>query len=255
MADELEELLAIALRANEIAAEVIMPLYQAGIAVDLKEDRTPVTEADRNAELAIREFLARECPGHGIVGEEFGETAGDGRHRWILDPIDGTASFIRHVPLFGTLVALERDGVPLIGVIGCHAAGETAYAAEGHGAFINGAPIRVSAVAQLRNGLVCVGSTTGVTRRYPGALEGLLASARWVQTWGDCYGYLMVASGRADAMLDPVMSLWDVAALYPVIMEAGGRITTWQGEDRVGESAIASNGTLHAAILEAISGG
>lgn len=251
----MEELLAIALRANEIAGEVIMPLYRAGIVAELKADQTPVTEADRNAELAIREFLARECPGHGVVGEEFGETPGDGRHRWILDPIDGTASFIRHVPLFGTLIALERDGQPVVGVIGCHAAGETAYAATGHGAFINGVPIRVSSVTELREGLVCVGSTTGVTRRYPGALEGLLASARWVQTWGDCYGYLMVASGRADAMLDPIMNLWDVAALYPVITEAGGRITTWDGKEGVGESAVATNGTLHAAILEAISGG
>ena len=254
MGNELGELLAVARQAAVIAGEVIMPLYRAGIAVELKADRTPVTEADRNAEAAIRDFLGRECPGHGIVGEEFGETGGDGRYRWILDPIDGTASFVRHVPLFGTLVALERDGLPVVGVIACHAAGETAYAATGSGAFINGIPIRVSSVADLRESLVCVGSTTGVVRRHPGALERLLGSARWVQTWGDCYGYLMVASGRAEAMLDPVMSLWDVAALYPVITEAGGRITTWSGEDRVGDSSVATNGRLHAAVLEAIRG-
>lgn len=254
MSEELEELLAIALRANKIAADVIMPLYHAGIAAELKADRTLVTAADKNAELAIREFLAREVPGHGIVGEELGETGGDGRYRWILDPIDGTASFVRHVPLFGTLVALERDGVPLIGVIGCHGAGETAYGATGLGAYIDGARIRVSDVGSLDQALVNVGSTTALDRYHPGSLQRLASRARWVQTWGDCYGYLMVASGRAEAMLDPVMSLWDVAALFPVITEAGGRITTWEGEDVVGESAIASNGALHDAILEAVSG-
>src|SRR5690349_16778621 len=107
---ELAELLDIARRAALVARDVIMPLYEAGTSVELKADRTPVTAADRGAEEAIRSFLAKECPAHGVLGEEFGETPGDGRHRWILDPIDGTKSFIHHVPLFGTLIALERDG-------------------------------------------------------------------------------------------------------------------------------------------------
>lgn len=254
MSGELGDLLAVARRAAEVAGDVIMPLYRAGIVAELKADRTPVTEADRNAEMAMREFLARECPGHGIVGEEFGESEGDGRHRWILDPIDGTASFIRHVPLFGTLVALERDGEPVAGVIACHAAGETAYAARGLGAFINGQPIQVSGVSELKHGLVCNGSTTALERYHPGSVASLVKSARWVQTWGDCYGYLMVASGRAEAMLDPIMSLWDVAALYPVITEAGGRITTWAGEPGPGDSSIATNGLLHESVLQAVRG-
>ncbi len=253
--DDLEELLAIALRANEIAAEVIMPLYRAGVVAELKEDRTPVTEADKNAELAIREFLAREVPGHGVIGEEFGETPGDGRHRWILDPIDGTKSFVHHVPLFGTLVALELDGEPALGVIGCHAAGETVWAARGHGAWLNGERVHVSETPVLEDATVSTTSAARMSESYPRAWEQLRDGARLVRTWGDCYGYLMVASGRADAMLDPVMNLWDVAALFPVITEAGGRITTWEGEDRVGESAVATNGALHAAIMEAISGG
>ncbi len=130
---ELKDLLEIARRAALVAGEVIMPLYNAGTSVELKSDNTPVTIADKNAELAIREFLLRECPSHGVLGEEFPETPGDGRHRWILDPIDGTKSFIHHVPLFGTLIALERDGVPLVGVIACHAVGETASGATGVG--------------------------------------------------------------------------------------------------------------------------
>src|SRR5687768_7574288 len=151
---ELANLLEIARRAAIVAGEVIMPLYNSGTAVELKSDRTPVTLADRNAELAIREFLARECPGHGVLGEEFGETPGDGRHRWILDPIDGTKSFVHHVPLFGTLVALELDREPALGVIGCHAAGESAWAARGHGAWLNGERIRVSTTASLSDATV-----------------------------------------------------------------------------------------------------
>jgi histidinol phosphatase-like enzyme (inositol monophosphatase family) len=217
--------------------------------VELKLDRTPVTVADRGAEEAMRGFLARECPGHGVLGEEFGESPGDGRYRWVLDPIDGTKSFIHHVPLFGTLVALERDGVPVVGVIACHAVGETAYAAVGQGAFLNGERIRVSATASLAEATVSMTSFKRMPRHHPRGFARLCESAGLIRAWGDCYGYLMVAAGRADIMLDPVMSPWDVAALFPVISEAGGKITTWQGEPRPGDSSIATNGVLHDAVL------
>ncbi len=198
---ELEDLLAIARRAALVAEEVIMPLYNSGTTVELKADRTPVTAADKNAELAIREFLARECPGHGILGEEFGESPGDGRHRWILDPIDGTKSFIHHVPLFGTLIALERDGVPVVGVIACHAVGETVSAAEGLGTYLNGERCSVSKTADLKDATV---SMTSVSRMLKGQADGmarLAASCGLARAWGDCYGYLMVATGpcRSDA--------------------------------------------------------
>ncbi|MEP6872425.1 MAG: inositol monophosphatase family protein, partial [Anaerolineaceae bacterium] len=241
---ELSAWLAIAREASRLAGDVIMPLYDSVLTVELKADRTPVTVADRSAEEAIRRFLERECPGHGILGEEFGETPGDGRHRWILDPIDGTKSFIRHVPLFGTLVALERDGEPVVGVIGCHAVAETAYAARGMGAFINDRPTRVSETRELRNSLVLGPSASSLHRTRPAALRALLEGSR-MQSWCDCFGYLMVAAGRADVMIDPEMSIWDAAALYPVITEAGGRMTTWAGEDRVGDSVVATNGLLH----------
>ncbi len=249
---ELADLLGIARRAAAIAGEVIMPLFEAGLAVELKDDRTPVTEADRRAEVAVREFLQRECPGHGILGEEYGETPGDGRHRWILDPIDGTKSFIHHVPLFGTLIALELDGEPVVGVIACHAAGETAYAAKGLGAFINGRPAHVSATTDLREATVLMTSFKRLQERHPAAFARLVAGAGLLRTWGDCYGYLAVAAGRADVMLDPVMNIWDVAALYPVITEAGGRLTTWSGDRSIGDSAVATNGTLHAHVIEAL---
>ena len=249
---ELANLLEIARRAAIVAGEVIMPLYNAGTVVELKSDRTPVTLADRNAELAIREFLARECPGHGVLGEEFGETPGDGRHRWILDPIDGTKSFIHHVPLFGTLVALERDGLPVAGVIACHAVGETASGATGLGAFLNGEPCHVSDTATLAEATV---SMTSITRMVQGRSKGiarLAASCGLARAWGDCYGYLMVATGRADVMIDPIMNLWDAAALYPIITEAGGGFSQWDGAPGIGDSVVATNGLLHDAVIEAL---
>lgn len=243
------DLLAIARRAADIARDVIMPLYESALTVELKADRTPVTIADKRAEEAIRAFLQRECPAHGILGEEFGETPGDGRHRWILDPIDGTKSFIHHVPLFGTLIALERDGQPVVGVIACHAVGETAAAARGEGATLNGRPARVSGVSPIAEATISMTSATRVEADHPRAWEALSARARMIRTWGDCYGYLMVAAGRAEAMLDPEMNIWDAAALYPIITEAGGRMTTWSGENRVGDSVAASNGLVHEELL------
>ena len=251
---ELANLLEIARRAAVLAGEVIMPLYNAGTSVELKADRTPVTIADKNAELAIREFLARECPGHGILGEEFGETPGDGRNRWILDPIDGTKSFIHHVPLFGTLIALERDGVPVVGVIACHAVAETVSAAEGLGTQLNGQPCYVSKTSDLKDATI---SMTSVSRMLKGQSEGvarLAASCGLARAWGDCYGYMMVATGRADVMIDPIVNLWDAAALFPVITEAGGRFSSWDGTPGVGDSAVATNGLLHDAVVHALAG-
>jgi histidinol-phosphatase len=252
--DDLAELLLIARRAATLAGEVIMPFYEADLTVETKADRTPVTIADRDAEAAVRRFLEKECPGHGILGEEFGESAGDGRHRWILDPIDGTKSFIHRVPLFGTLIALERDGEPVLGVIACHAAGETAYAARGLGAFVNDVSAHVSAVSSLGDATVLMTSFRRMPRYHPEAFARLIDRSGLMRTWGDCYGYLLVATGRAEVMLDPVMSIWDVAALQPVITEAGGRLTTWAGDDRIGDSAVATNGLLHGQVLAALHG-
>lgn len=249
---ELEELLAIAKRAATVARDVIMPLWDRDLTVELKADRTPVTAADRGAEEAMRAFLERECPGHGILGEEFGETPGDGRHRWILDPIDGTKSFIHHVPLFGTLIALERDGEPVVGVIACHAAGETASGAKGLGAWVNGRPARVSTVDRLSGATLSMTSYASVRGMYPAGFDALVAASGLSRAWGDCYGYLMVAAGRCDVMLDPEMSIWDAAALYPVVTGAGGRLTDWTGRDGVYDSVIATNGRLHGAVLAAL---
>ncbi|GAB4320572.1 MAG: inositol monophosphatase family protein [Dehalococcoidia bacterium] len=251
MSQELAELLGIAQRAAELAGEVVMPLFRAGVAAELKSDGTPVTVADRRAEEAMRAFLAKECPAFGILGEEFGETPGDGRHRWVLDPIDGTKAFVHGVPLFGTLVALERAGVPVLGVIACHAAGETIAAAEGLGTALNGRRVRVSTTRSLGEATVLATSPSRLFARSPAGFEAF-TRAKLFRTWGDCYGYLLVASGRADVMVDPEMNPWDLAALYPVIREAGGTISEWSGAPGPGADSIATNGLLHSAVVAAL---
>lgn len=248
-------MLAIALHAAELARDVIMPLYESGVGVELKSDGTPVTDADRRAEATIREFLARECPDHSVLGEEYGESAGSGDYRWLLDPIDGTKSFIHHVPLFGTLIALERAGDPVVGVIACHALNETASAAAGHGAHLNGIPIRVSNVGTIAEATVLTTSIQGMQIALGDQLDAILPKPKLLRTWGDCYGYLQVACGRADAMLDPIMNPWDASALFPILREAGGSITTWSGEPVVGDSVAASNGVLHAELLDMLRAG
>ena len=137
-----------------------------------------------------------------------------------------------------------------MGVIACHAAGETVYAATGHGAHLNGSPVRVSAIDKLEDATVLITSPQSIARYHQATFEALNQRAKLIRTWGDCYGYLMVATGRAEVMLDAIMNRWDASALYPVIREAGGAITTWSGGNEVGDSVAASNGAWHAELLE-----
>lgn len=251
MSGDLSELLGVARRAAALAGEAIMPLFGEGVAAELKADGTPVTVADRRAEEVMRAFLGRETPGFGILGEEFGEIPGDGLYRWVLDPIDGTKSFVHRVPLFGTLVALEREGQPVAGVIACHAAGETIWAAHGEGAWLNGRRVHVSRTTSFEEATVLATSPARLYQRSRRGFERF-AGAKLFRAWGDCYGYLLVASGRADVMVDPEMNVWDLAALYPVVEEAGGRITAWDGEPGPGTDSVASNGLLHEGVLAAL---
>ncbi|MYA53483.1 MAG: histidinol phosphate phosphatase [Dehalococcoidia bacterium] len=254
MDPELEELTGVALRAAEVAGGIVMPLYDQRLTVELKADGTPVTEADRQAETAMRELFARETPGFGVLGEEQGESPGDGRHRWVIDPIDGTKSFIHHVPLFGTLVALERDGEPVVGVVACPAVGETAWASRGGGAFLNGEPTRVSDTPSLGEATVLTTSSASLLQRSPEGFARLAREAKLLRSWGDCYGYLAVIAGRAEAMIDPRVNPWDIAPFAVLVEEAGGRLTTWAGVDGAGEDAIATNGRIHRRLLELLNG-
>ncbi|MBW3597122.1 MAG: histidinol-phosphatase [Planctomycetes bacterium] len=206
--------------------------------VDRKEDASPVTAADHAAEQLLRERIGERFPQDGIVGEEFGESAGESGQRWILDPIDGTKSFICGVPLYGTLVGLEREGRGVIGVIYVPALDECVYAARGLGAWYTKgeASPRPAKVSQrsLFEGTFLTSQVDSFEERGAGeAFRRLQSQASITRTWGDCYGYLLVATGRAEAMVDPVMNLWDAAALQPILEEAGGAYTDWQGEPTI----------------------
>ena len=219
-----------------------------------KADDTPVTVADRRAEERLRSLIEESFPSHGILGEEFGKREGASSHLWIIDPIDGTMSFVAGVPLYGVLVGLEIDGEMVLGVIGCPALGEIVYAAKGVGCYWNGRRAMVSGVEDLSHALLVSTDTTRLDKEGHGEVyEGLKNATRMQRTWGDCYGYLLVATGRAEIMIDPLMSPWDAAALKPIIEEAGGTLTDWNGEATVyGGNAIATNGKLFDEVMEMV---
>jgi len=232
--------LELALEAARQAGAITLEYFRRDdLEVERKGDDSPVTVADRRAEEHLRRRIAEEFPGDGILGEEFPERPGMSGYRWILDPIDGTKSFIHGVPLYGTLVGLERQGEPAAGVILIPALDECVYAAIGQGAwYVRGdrppTPAKVSDCPRLAEGLFVTSEPNTFDQAgRRDVYEGLLAAARTTRTWGDCYGYLLVATGRAEVMVDPVVNLWDAAAVLPVIEEAGGRFTDWQGRTTI----------------------
>ncbi len=247
----LEYAVAIAREAGELT---LTHFRSRGLAVERKGDGSPVTVADKGAEELLRKRIAEQFPADAIIGEEFGETPGTSSFKWILDPIDGTKSFVSGVPLYTTLVAVMQHDEPFLGVIFAPAVNEMLYAARGQGCWhiINrGKPqvARVSNVGRLSEAVfvtTCVRSYT-VDRKKDGrqAFDRLTAACRVSRTWGDAFGYMLVATGRAEIMVDPVVNLWDAAALLPIIQEAGGQFFDWQGVATVhsGE-AVATNAAL-----------
>jgi histidinol-phosphatase len=238
MAERWEKELDVALAAAWTAGRVTLRWFQAGADVESKADGSPVTRADRDAEALIKRVLGERYPDDGVVGEEHGEEPGRSGRRWLIDPIDGTRSFIHGVPLYGVMIALEAEGEPVLGVLHFPALNETVAAARGLGCRWNGRATRVSGIDELGRALVL---TSGDAREPAaasgdGALAGRLRGLRALEgaagsyrTWGDCYGYALVATGRAEAMLDPVLNIWDAAAIRPVLEEAGGKFTDWYG--------------------------
>lgn len=238
------------------AGRITLASYQTGVAAEAKADDSPVTIADREAERVARALIEARFPHDGLVGEEEGEVRAGADRRWIIDPIDGTRSFIRGVPLYGVLLALEEEGDAVLGVMHFPALAETVYAARGQGCWWNGRRALVSDTTTLGAAFVVTTDAENIYRTDRGAgWDMLRARVGGWRTWGDCYGYALVATGRADAMLDPIMSLWDAAALAPIIDEAGGVFTDWNGRpghDR--ESAIATNAALARDIRTILSG-
>jgi histidinol phosphatase-like enzyme (inositol monophosphatase family) len=219
--------------------------------VDTKGDGTPVTEADRAAERLIRDELAAAYPDDSVVGEEEPEHRGSSGRTWTIDPIDGTKAFTRGVPLYANLLALDDEHGPAIGVINIPALGETVWAGRGRGCQHNGRPCRVSDTATLTGAYA---TTSGVDHWPRASLLALLASPVVLRTWGDGYGYVLVATGRVDAMIDPVVAAYDVAPMRTILPEAGGRFTDLGGIERAdGGSGLATNGKLHDEFLALLS--
>ena len=226
--------------------------YRGMLTVETKADGSPVTIADREAETAARAWIAQRFPADGILGEELGELAGTSGRRWVIDPIDGTKSFVRGVPLWGSLVALVEGERVLAGAACFPAVDETIAAAPGEGCWWNGQRAQVNDCATLAGATVLI--TDDRTFRTPSLLEGwrtLVGEASIARTWGDCYGYLLVATGRAEAMIDPIVNPWDAACFQPIIEEAGGVFTDLSGKPSAFTgSAIATNQALAAAVRD-----
>lgn len=226
-----------------LAGDIAHAFFRSQLEVESKADGSPVTIADRSAEEGARAWIERRFPADGILGEELGLARPDARRRWVLDPIDGTKTFIRGVPLWGTLVGVCEGEEILAGAAYFPAVGEMLAAARGEGCWWNGGRARVSSRA-------IVGEATVLTtdERFPNdadqraGWERLAESAAVSRSWGDCYGYLLVSTGRAEVMVDGIMSPWDAAAIMPIIEEAGGVFTDWRGtRTAFGGSAVATN--------------
>lgn len=222
------------------------------LVVDRKTDRTPVTAADVAAERWLRGELAGRHPDDAVVGEEEAPTAGTSGRRWVIDPVDGTKAFTHGVPLYCTLLAVDDEHGPAVGVIHLPALGETVYAGRGLGCFADGVPARVSDRDGLEGAYL---TASGFEHWDEPVLLGAKRSGMRLRTWGDGYGYALVATGRVEAMCDPVTALWDVAPMLVVIPEAGGRFTDMSGRVTAeGGSGLATNGAVHDAVLAALSG-
>lgn len=237
-----------ALEAARAADAVIAPLYRANVAVELKSDSSPVTEADRRAEQAIHEVLSRHFPEYGFYGEEGGQTRPDAENMWLVDPLDGTKSFVRDTPFFSTQIALLRRGELVLGVSSACVYGELAWAERGRGAFLNGEPIRVSSKSRLDEAILSGGNLKTLAASSQWANYGaLLQKVNRQRGYGDFVHYHLLARGALDLVVESDVNVLDVAALSVIVTEAGGRFTDFAGRP-VGlatTTVLASNGLLH----------
>jgi histidinol-phosphatase len=255
---QLEEWLGFAQACCDLADEIAVHHFRRDLEIETKPDRTLVTAVDKQIEELIRSRVGERFPDHGLIGEEYGEAMMDASARWYIDPIDGTHNFIRGIPLFGTLLALEVDGELQVGVMSAPALRERWYASRGGGAWAVGAagaegprPIRVSRVAAIDDAQLLYGSAAEleVSGRAPG-FRPLLAKVWRERGFGDFWGYALVAEGAAEGMVEVGVSTWDLAAPCIIIEEAGGKVTSFEGERSIaGGSVLATNGILHDELL------
>jgi histidinol-phosphatase len=242
----------------ELAAasgDFIAPYFaDPGLPVEIKSDKTPVTEADRGAEELLRRMITVKYPQHGILGEELGPHNADAEFVWVLDPIDGTRSFASGCPLFGTLIALLHNKQPVLGAIHQPVLRQLMIG-DGRSTTLNGRVVRCRRTTRIEDSTFLYTDPASPAKYQNGAaFEKVLRQTKLARTWGDCYGYLLVAGGWADVMCDPIMNPWDIAALVPVIRGSGGVITDWQGADAVTGKSIVAAATpeLHAAVIHAL---
>jgi histidinol-phosphatase len=239
------------------AGQITLGYFRAGVRPEYKADDTPVTAADRAAETFIRGELEKKFPDHAILGEEYGETGGENRTmRWIIDPIDGTKSFMRGVPMYAVLIGLEIDGIVQVGAAYYPGTDEMLCAAHGEGAWWNGRRAHVSDVSSLERAWVCFTNVRNMGRHgRADAWERINARAYAARGWSDAYGYLTVATGRAEVMLDPIMADWDCGPFPVILKEAGGYFGSWNGrEGHLFKEALACNSNLLMEVLQTIKG-
>jgi histidinol phosphatase-like enzyme (inositol monophosphatase family) len=241
--------------AEDIAREggrLTLSYFRRGIAVEYKSDRSPVTEADRETERLLRARIAKRYPQHSVAGEELGMPESRGEWTWVIDPIDGTKSFVHGIPLYTVLVALLHNDEPVLGVIHNPVLEETVSAAVGAGCSYNGGPCSVRSCDSLETAEVCTSDFIALARDAADVHGRIVASSSFGRTWADAYGYLLLATGRMDVMVDPKMAIWDIAPLYPIVEEAGGVITDIAGRrDPLGGSALAAAPGVHTAVAGA----
>src|SRR5690625_930512 len=236
----------------EKSGAVITPYFANDqLEIELKSDDSPVTHADRNAEKVMRDLIEKTYPSHGIIGEEYGNKDPDAEFVWVLDPIDGTKSFASACPLFGTLIGLLHEGKPLLGAIHQPVLKQFCFG-DGETTTCNGKPVRLRQTSQIKDVRLLTTDLQNISRHQNRAnFESLAEQVNFMRTWGDCYGYLLLATGWADVMVDPIVNPWDFLPLIPVIQGAGGMITTWSGEDPLkGDSIVATNKILHSRVIE-----
>lgn len=245
-----------ALEAAKAAAEIIRRYYRSDVKVQTKADQSPVTEADVRSEEAIRAILSERFPTYGFYGEETGQARGDGEHLWLVDPIDGTKSFVRECPFFSTQIALMRGGELVLGVSSAPAYGELAWAEKGSGALLEGRPIRVGAIDELAKAIVSTGNLKTLAKSARWARFGeLIQRVSRIRGYGDFVHYHLLARGALDVVIESDVNILDIAALVVIVREAGGVFTDLQGEAVGLETTsvlAACNAKLHAAVLETL---
>lgn len=251
---DLRSLLDFAVGVAREAGDITQRYFKGSFAVERKADNSFITAADREAERFLRASINEAFPDDAILGEEEGAKAGKSNRRWILDPIDGTYSFVHKVPLYGVLIGLEIDDEAVLGVVNLPALEEQVYAASGLGCFWNDKPAQVSLTESLCDALLLATDFGDCERHGFGrAAEMLQKQVQARRTWGDVYGHVLVATGRAEIMLDPIINVWDCAPLLPIVEEAGGTFTDWRGQRTIhGGNAISTNGRLFESVMSTI---